>query len=158
MRLAPGHYAIVCWKGDHLSRGMARDFVVEADSTGSEALPRADLTILMTEYGYQFSGPVSAGRYLIAVENHGAQPHEADIVRLGPGKTARDYIAWLDAGEPGLPPAEVAGGAGDFIAGRTVWMSVTLVPGHYLIICQVPDAADGRPHYQRGMVREFEVR
>lgn len=28
LRLAPGRYAIVCWKGDHLRRGMARDFVV----------------------------------------------------------------------------------------------------------------------------------
>lgn len=161
MQLAPGHYAIVCWKGDHLSRGMARDFVVEADSAGTGAdirrAPDADLTILMTEYGYQLSGPVSAGRHLIRVENRGSQPHEADLVRLAPGKTPSDYIAWLDAGEPGPPPAEVAGGVGDFIAGRTVWMAVTLTPGRYFIICQVPDAGDGKPHYDHGMIREFEV-
>ncbi len=157
MRLVPGHYAIVCWKGDHLSRGMARDFVVGADSTGSEALPRADLTILMTEYGYQLSGPMVAGRRLIKVENRGIQAHEADIIRLSPGKTSRDYVEWLDAGEPGQPPAEMAGGAGDFVPGRTVWMEVNLSPGRYVIICQVPDAGDRKPHYAHGMVMEFEV-
>jgi len=112
----------------------------------------------MTEYSYQLSGPVSAGRHLIQVENRGSQPHESDIVRLAPGKTARGYIAWLAGGEHGLPPSDVAGGVGDFIAGRTVWMAVTLPPGRYLIICGVPDARDGKPHYQLGMVREFEVR
>jgi uncharacterized cupredoxin-like copper-binding protein len=164
LHLAPGRYAIVCWKGDHLSRGMARDFVVVADSTtagagrGPAPDPHADLSIIMTEYSYQLSGPVSAGRHLIRVENRGAQPHEADLIRLGPGKTPHDYIAWLDGGEQGLPPAEVAGGVGDFVAGRTVWMDVTLPPGHYFIICQVPDAGDGKPHYDHGMIREFEVR
>ncbi len=162
LRLEPGHYAIVCWKGDHLSRGMAQDFVVESDSARIGAGPRpepdADLSISMSEYGYALSGPVSAGRHLIKVENHGAQPHEADIVRLGPGRTARDYLDWLDGGEHGLPPAEPVGGVGDFISGRTVWMDVTFTPGRYFIVCQVPDASDGKPHYQRGMIREFEVR
>jgi hypothetical protein len=137
---------------------------VVADSTTQERVadrapdPHADLSIIMTEYSYQLSGPVSAGRHLIRVENRGAQPHEADLIRLGPGKTPHDYIAWLDGGEQGLPPAEVAGGVGDFVAGRTV------VDGrhpaarplfHYL---PVPDAGDGKPHYDHGMIREFEVR
>lgn len=112
----------------------------------------------MTEYGYDLSGPLTAGHHLIEVRNQGAQPHEADIVRLPPGKTVGDYLEWLDNGESGLPPAEPVGGVGDFISGRTVWMSVDLPPGRYFFVCSVPDAADGKPHYARGMVREFEVR
>jgi len=158
LQLEPGHYAIVCWKGDHLSRGMARGFVVEADSSAPVTLPHADLSILMSEYGYQLSGPITAGRHVIRVENRGSQPHEADIIRLAAGQTPRDYIAWLDGGEQGQPPAEVAGGTGDFWPGHTVWMAVNLPPGRYFIICQVPDAGDGKPHYDHGMTREFEVK
>ena len=74
-----------------------------------------------------------------------------------PARPPRDYIEWLDGGEQGQPPAEVAGGAGDFVAGRTVWMDVSLPPGHYFIICQVPDAGDGSRTTSTGMIREFEV-
>jgi uncharacterized cupredoxin-like copper-binding protein len=158
LQLEPGRYAVVCWKGDHLRRGMAHDFVVTPDSSVTPAPPHEDLTILLTEYGYQLSGPMRAGRHLIKVENRGSQPHEADIFRPHPGKTVGDYIAWLAAGENGLPPADAVGGVGDFISGRTVWQAVTLTPGHYFLICQVPDPVRMKPHYALGMVREFEVR
>jgi hypothetical protein len=157
IELEPGRYALVCWKGDHLRRGMVRDLVVVPRDGAATVPPSADVTITMLEYGYQLSGPLAAGRHLVKVENRGNQPHEADIVRLGPGKTASDYIAWLDAGEPGLPPSEPVSGVGDFIAGRSVWMAVDLVPGRYLIICQVPDANGGVSHHKLGMVREFVV-
>lgn len=156
--LEPGRYALVCWKGDHLSRGMARDFVVEEENSGSAVPPAADLTIVMTEYGYQISGPVTAGPHLIKVENRGTQPHEADIVRLESGKTMEDYLDWLDSGEPGKPPVAPVGGVGDFIGGRTVWMAVNLPPGRYFLVCQVPDASRDKPHYDLGMLHEFEVR
>jgi hypothetical protein len=84
--------------------------------------------------------------------------HEADIVRLSDGVTAEQYIAWLDGGEVGTPPARVVTGAGSFVKGRVVWMSAELPPGRYLLICQEPEPKSGKPHYELGMVWEFEVK
>jgi hypothetical protein len=155
--LAPGHYGLLCWKGDHLSRGMAQDLFVTSSNGPTPGPPPADVTITMTEYGYRITGDLTSGTHVVRVDNHGEQPHEADIVRLAPGKTARDYLDWLEHDEEGLPPSAPVSGAGDFIGGRTVWMRVTLTPGRYLIVCQVPDANGGAPHYKLGMTREFEV-
>jgi uncharacterized cupredoxin-like copper-binding protein len=155
--LEPGRYVIVCWKGDHLSRGMARDLEVVADSATGVRPPESDITIQMTEYGYAVTGAVTPGSHVIKLENVGHEPHEADIVRLNAGQSAEEYLDWLRGGDVGLPPAEVIGGGGDFVAGRTVWMEVDLTPGRYLIICQVP-RPDGKAHFELGMVKEFEVR
>lgn len=155
--LEPGHYIIVCWKGDHLSRGMARDLEVVAAWRTGAAPPTSDITIDMTEYGYIVTGAVTPGNHVIRLENVGHEPHEADLVRLRPDQTAQDYLDWLRNGDVGLPPAEVVGGGGDFVAGRTVWVKVNLTPGRYLIVCQVP-RPDGKAHFELGMVKEIEVK
>jgi len=43
------------------------------------------------------------------VENSGPQPHEVELVRFQPGKTAADVLAWLKI-EEGPPPGEPYGG------------------------------------------------
>src|SRR5262249_8389575 len=101
--LTPGRYALVCWKGDHLRRGMARDFeVVRGSDTRKRNAPAADVDLGLVEYGYELKGPLITGRQVIRIENRGTQPHEADLFRLGPGQSAQDYVAWLDGGEHGL--------------------------------------------------------
>src|SRR5262249_18794060 len=37
--LTPGHYAVLCWKGDHLTRGMVHDLRVVATKTASADPP-----------------------------------------------------------------------------------------------------------------------
>ena len=32
-----------------------------------------------------------------------------------------------------------------------------LAPGHYGMICFLPDAKDGKPHHEHGMIQEFGV-
>ena len=69
-----------------------------------------------------------------------------------------EYLAWLDGGEVGLPPAMPVGGVGDLLPGAEAWMRVRLEPGRYALLCQVPSTSHGgRPHYKLGMVREFVV-
>jgi uncharacterized cupredoxin-like copper-binding protein len=158
LELAPGRYALVCWKGDHLQRGMARDLeVIGRTEAGRSRPPAADLVLGLIEYGYVLDGPLTAGRHVIRIENRGKQPHEADIFRLAPGLAVRDYVAWLDNGEHGESPVRPVGGVGDLAPGHEMWLAVSLTPGRYFIICQVPDAHDGQPHHRHGMVREFAV-
>ena len=154
--LAPGHYAVVCWKGDHLERGMAHDFTV-VGSRRSVPPPTVDVEIALHDFSYGIVGPLTAGRHLLHVTNQGKEPHEVDLIYLPTGVAAQDYMAWLAGSEAGQPPALPIGGGGDFVPGREVWFPITLRPGRYLIICQVPSAADGQPHYALGMYKEFEV-
>ena len=160
--LAPGRYALVCWFADHVKLGMVHDFEVTPDSppgVGPEtaAEPAADLVATMFDYAFRLSGPVAAGPHLIRVENRGPQPHELDFFRLRPGRTARDYLAWTAGGRKGPAPAVPVGGTLDFLPGHRVWLPVTFERGRHFAVCHVPDAGDGRPHYDRGMVLEFDV-
>ena len=158
LELNPGHYAVVCWKGDHLQRGMARDFEVVVVRVTPTSAPEADLEIELSEYAYRVTGALTEGRHIIHLRNTGHQAHEIDLFRLPPGGTVGDYVRWSAGDEQGLPPATPIGGIGDMFAGHEVWIPITLSPGRYFMICQIKDSSDGRPHYQRGMFREFEVR
>ncbi len=156
LALEPGRYALVCWKGDHLRRGMAHDLEVTAAAGPAVAGPTADGTIRLAEYGFSPGGTLRPGSRLVHIRNAGTEPHEADLFRLADGQTPADYLRWLENGEAGTPPVEVVGGVGDLAPGRELWLQVTLRPGRYFWVCQVP-GPDGRPHYAHGMVLEFTV-
>src|SRR5437870_8919628 len=96
--LEPGSYVFVCWIPSldgvpHVMKGMMRRLVVTAGAAPA-AEPAADVTIKLTDYDFQLSQPLTAGRHVVRVENAGAQAHEIVIAALGPGKTLRDFVAW----------------------------------------------------------------
>jgi hypothetical protein len=41
--------------------------------------------------------------------------------------------------------------------GRHAFINVRLEPGTYALICFIPDAKDGKPHFMHGMMKEFKV-
>jgi len=49
------------------------------------------------------------------------------------------------------------GGISGLAPGDHVFVTVTLAPGRYGLICFFPDAKDGKAHYMHGMVKEFRV-
>jgi hypothetical protein len=157
LTLSRGRYALVCWKGDHLRRGMAHDLEVVAAAPANVASPREDVVVTLADYAFRLSTSLTAGSHLIRVENRGQQPHEVDMFRLLPGHAVQDYIAWSEAGEIGQPPAEPIGGVGDLVPGRQLWFPIVFRPGRYFMICHVPDAQDGRPHYAHGMIYSFAI-
>jgi uncharacterized cupredoxin-like copper-binding protein len=156
LALERGRYAIVCWKGNHLRQGMAHDLEVTAATGAPPAVPSSTATVHLVDYAFDPSGPLRAGQQVLHIRNTGSEPHEADLFRLAEGQSPAEYIRWLQEGEVGVPPVEPVGGLGDLAPGREIWVQVTLRPGRYFWLCQVP-AADGRPHYERGMVLEFTV-
>lgn len=156
LALEPGRYAVVCWKGDHLQRGMAHDLEVVPAAAGAAIPPHSEVEIRLVDYAFGVSRPFSRGRQVLHLRNEGSEPHEADLFRLTGTTTPQDYVRWLKAGETGVPPAEPVGGVGDLVPGREVWLEVDLPPGRYFWFCRVP-AADGRPHYASGMIFEFTV-
>lgn len=94
----------------------------------------------LRDYNFTLSAPLTAGRRVIEVRNYGRQPHEIELVRLAPGKSAEDVVRWIEKPEgaaPGLPLGGVSPLAG---SGRSQF-TADLEPGRYALICFLPDLA-----------------
>jgi hypothetical protein len=141
----------------HMAKGMVQGFEV-AGPASEAALPAATDTIHLKDYGFQSGRPISAGSHAFLVVNDGPQVHEMVLLKLMPGKTAKDFGDWATTGGmKGPPPAMPIGGAGLMEPGASSLVSADLTPGDYGYICFVPDSKDGKPHVAHGMVSQFTV-
>ena len=161
VQLEPGSYAMVCVipSADgvpHVAKGMVRPLTVVPATGAPTAAPAADLAITLTDYDFQLSAPITAGRHTIRVENQAAQDHEVIVMKLAPGKTLADAIAWFEKLQ-GPPPGEFVGGATGLAKGRANEMTIDFQAGDYALVCMVPDAGDGKPHVMHGMAKQVHV-
>jgi uncharacterized cupredoxin-like copper-binding protein len=163
-RLAPGNYLIVCFIPSpdgkmHVMKGMFRRLVVKPATPAAVAAaePTSDVSVMLSDYAFTLSSPLTAGTHTIRVDNSGPQLHELTIERLLPGKTLADQQRWWQSGMRGAPAAIPVGGLSGPQPGKTGWVTVTLAPGKYLLTCYVPDSKDNRPHIVYGMVQEITI-
>jgi hypothetical protein len=159
--LEPGNYAVLCWvegpdHKPHLAKGMMKPLTVKESAAANMTEPTADVTMTLNDYSFTMSKPLAAGRQMIKVENAAAQPHEVVLVQLAPGKTIEDVGKWV-MDMKGPPPGKPIGGIPGFIKGKNAFFEATLAPGDYGLICFIPDAKDGKPHYQHGMVQTVKI-
>lgn len=160
LNLAPGNYLLVCFVPSpdgvpHIAKGMSRPLVVTGTAVATAPLP-GDVEIKLTDYAFGLSKPLTAGQHVIRVVNNGEQAHEVMVIRLAPGKTAAQVAAWVEKME-GPPPGEPLSGVAGLGVGQSASFPLTLTPGEYGLICFIPDAKDGKPHYVHGMVHQFKV-
>jgi uncharacterized cupredoxin-like copper-binding protein len=105
------------------------------------------------------AGPatVDAGQISLVASNVGWRTHELVILPLTAGATAGQRIVGSDgkvseAGSLGEASASCAAGAGPGIAaGKVGWVTVTLTPGRYELVCNLQN------HYADGMHQELTV-
>ena len=86
------------------------------------------------------------------VEVQRREDHLADrdaVVEPGPGHG--------EAQQQGPPPGEPLSGVAGLGVGKTATFPLTLTPGNYALICFIPDAKDGKPHFVHGMIQNFKV-
>ena len=160
LNLAAGNYLLVCFVPSpdgvpHIAKGMSRPLVVTGSAAAAAALP-GDVEIKLTDYAFGLSKPLTAGQHVIRVVNAGQQTHEVMVIRLAPGKTAAQVASWVEKME-GPPPGEPLSGVAGLGVGQTASFPLTLTPGEYGLICFIPDAKDGKPHYVHGMVHQFKI-
>ena len=159
--LQPGNYAMLCFVDTpdhvpHFAKGMMHAFTVTASSAvGSE--PAADATVALSDYAFTVTGALTAGKHTIKVTNSGPQPHELELIRFAPGKTAKDLIAWL-AKFDGPPLGDAVGGVAGIVPGLNGSFTVDLTPGEYGFVCFFPDVKDGKTHLEHGMSKAFTVK
>ena len=162
MVLEPGNYAIVCFIPDangvpHVAHGMAKALTVTPNPNAVMTEPTADITVTMSDYKFEFSQPLAAGRHTLKLVTAPGQPHEFTFFQLSPGMTAGDIPRYVEGGMKGPPPALPLGGVAGVAAGRASYYTVDLQPGDYAIVCFIEDAKDGKPHFVHGMIQQIKV-
>lgn len=159
--LEPGNYALICFipSADgmpHVMKGMSRAMKVVGPVRAGAAEPAADVVIKLVDYDFELSQPLTAGKHVIRVENASPQPHEIAIVRLSPGKKPADFTAW-GMKPVGPAPGTIHGGLSGIMPGAHALIEVDLPPGEYGLLCFLPDAKDGKPHFEHGMAKQTQV-
>lgn len=167
--LAPGNYVLVCMipsPGDptpHMMKGMVAPLTVSAASGVTQAggafapTPAPDVHLVLKDYGFQFSKPITAGKHTIHVMNEGPQEHEVIMLKLAPGKHVADFNKWALGDMQGPPPAMPIAGMAAMAKSRTGIFTDDFTPGTYAITCYVP-APDKKMHSEHGMSTEFTVK
>ena len=164
LTLDAGEYVMICFipsPGEtmpHAMKGMMGSLTVLRERSAERAA-KGDVTIRLSDYKFGMAKPLTAGKHLINVVNDAQQSHEVVIIMLKPGKTMADMGEWIDKQlMKGEPPGMPLGGIAALAKGRSGTFPVDLKPGKYGLICFVPDAKDGKPHSQHGMVMELAVK
>lgn len=160
VELTPGEYVMLCVIPGpdgvpHLAKGMMKPFTVVPAAGAAAAMPEADLTLTLVDYGFEFSEPLTAGRKRILLRNGAEQSHEVLFVRLAPGKTLQDVLAWLEKG--GEVPGEPVGGNAAMAADVTNLIEADFEAGEYALLCFIPDHKTGKPHLMHGMASQITV-
>lgn len=161
LELDSGQYAALCLiPGDdgvpHVMKGMSHSFTVVPGQDGDEGAPASDATLTLDDYSFTIQPRLAAGPHMVRVVNRASQSHEVLFVRLEPGRTAADVVAWVDK-PVGPPPGRPIGGTTGFRPGITNYVHLDLTPGTYALLCFLPDVKDGQPHVAHGMATQITV-
>jgi uncharacterized cupredoxin-like copper-binding protein len=101
---------------------------------------------------------VPAGQVSLVAQNMGWRTHELVILPLAAGAVAGERVPGADGkvdetGSLGEASTSCGSGAGDGITSGSVgWTTVTLAPGRYEMVCNLPN------HYADGMHQEVVVK
>jgi hypothetical protein len=164
MNLPAGSYALLCVVNvpggvPHFAKGMVQPLTVTASGVGTQpaAAPVADETVTMDDYAFKLSAPLTSGSHTFKVVNPDEQPHEVELIRLAPGKTAADMLSWLQ-NQNGPPPRQALGGVAIVSpSGGPVYFTADFTSGNYMLLCFVFDSGDGKPHFAHGMVLPIAI-
>ena len=177
VNLDPGEYIMECYvKNDegefHSYLGMIDHLTVSEERANSpQPEPEPTLELAVSTSGFDFATDVRPGRHTVAVtfEDQTAYDnlvgHDAHLIRFDDGTTADDVNAWMNWMESGglasdgTEPGTFLGGVDtittpELLAGtmsETAYAHVTLKPGDYAWVAEVPDPAS------TGLLTEFSV-
>lgn len=154
--LEEGTYVMLCFiEGPdgvpHLAKGMVEAFEVGPADGDVAELPEPDVTVNLVDFGFDADELPSSG-IVEVVNTSDAQAHEMVLLRLAEGKNAQDVGAFFEGAASEPPPFSGVGGMQALMPGASQLLVMEdAEPGEYLMICQIPDPADGVPHAAKGM-------
>lgn len=153
--LDPGNYVLICNIVGHYEQGMHIGFTVtDSSAQGSDIQPVAESTgtvsVIEKNYGiYLNTSAVPAGQVQFDLSNLGPDQHEFVVFKT-------DLAADQLPVENGLVNENAASlqkqdEQQEYPSGETRTLTLTLDPGHYVLICNLPG------HYEQGMHVDFNV-
>ncbi len=118
-----------------VARGMAKPVTVVPSTQPTKASePVANLTVTISDAApIPIPATLPAGPQTWKVSVAGTTLHELTIVRLAPGKTVQDTIAFLNAGRKGPSPGDPVAGMQLLPPGQSGWLLFDLEPGEYTV-------------------------
>ncbi|HEV2685243.1 MAG TPA: sulfocyanin-like copper-binding protein [Actinomycetota bacterium] len=150
IRLAPGHYAVVCNLPGHYRMGMHQDFTVVPANVVNIALGQSDAAHMFIHLS---SSATPSGKTTFHVTNTDNVKHE--FVVLKTDTPAANFPVTSFEGEADRFDEDAAGTnvgeTGDMEAGVVKDLVINLKPGHYAVVCNLPG------HYRMGMHQDFTV-
>ncbi len=108
------------------------------------------------EYAFTMRDTLPAGLTTFRLHDEGAEWHHVKLVRLDSGRTLAQMHDALGEGEPFPAWMHFLGGPNAPAPKGVATVTAELEPGRYAIWCNV-NAPDGKPHWTKGMFKQFIV-
>jgi hypothetical protein len=161
--LTAGEYVV--WGDDPTAVQKPVILTVTGDFPNDVKDPQADITATLIDFAIQLEGNLTAGKHLMKVQHHGAQPHFLYISK-GPDTMTTEQVQTALMGDPSATPAP--GGLLEqdlqpvFYSptqsiGTVTYQQIELTAGTFLATCFFPTAGTGVPHAMNGMIDVFKV-
>ncbi len=132
--------------------GLEPDEEEEQDPSVTQLDPAATrVDVTATEYAFEVTAP-EAGRTSLVMTNEGQESHVMLVARLAEGATLDQALQAEDPDEF----VEEEYDSGIAVPGEEAIVTAELAPGEWVLVCYLP-AADGRPHFAKGMATSFTV-
>ncbi|SDB44138.1 hypothetical protein SAMN03097699_1362 [Flavobacteriaceae bacterium MAR_2010_188] len=169
-KLEPGRYIVECYVRmangkPHAMMGMLKEVIVsDAVSKISEPKNPDSEIAVSSEDGFEIIKPLNSGNNILKVNFKDQKVyenllgHDLNLIKMEDGAAVQDLSDWLDATDPKAlttPSPEgfmFLGGVNDLPSGAVGYFEVTLQPGNYVLISEVPGA------YEKGLMKKFTVK
>ncbi len=158
--LPAGNYVVGCFVVSpdgktHLMKGMAGSFeVVASPDAGSP--PPNDRRILLSTYKIaMLGGAIDTGSHTFLVRNTAKERHDFVILRVLPGHTVDQALAWFENPPVGRPAGEPIAGTTVLHTNEEAYVQAHFIPGTYVLVCWL--ATNKKYHYHLGMENVFTV-
>lgn len=170
VELDPGKYIVECYVKDdnndfHSYNGMIDLLTVTEEDSGAKE-PKSTLDLTLSTGGIADTEDIRPGRHTVGVEFEEQTTydnlvgHDLHLVRLDDDTTVEDVDGWMNWANPdqfisdGDEPGTFLGGVQDIWTTdlpRTGYLDVTLKPGDYVWVAEVPDPES------KSLLAEFSV-
>ena len=163
--LIPGVYILNCYVRmpsgrPHTLMGMIEELVVEEDKN-EQRRPKPDLEIsVSSENGVSFVDSLKAGNYTLSVDFKDQKlyesmlGHDINLVKLEYPGLLEILGSWINSGDlrafrtPAPAGMIFLGGVEDLTAATQGYFEVSLDPGNYVLISEVPKAIERKMFYE----------
>lgn len=166
--LKPGYYVMECYVKMangvfHTVMGMAKGIVVTDENSGNSALQASVNIVVSSENGITYDNTIKSGEQILSVTfsdqivHEHFLGHDVNLVKLNEKANLEELESWMNWATPtGLrtpSPKGITflGGVNDSPAGSVGYFKVTLTPGDYAFISEVPNASS------KNMLKTFTV-